>query len=65
MCCGRRVGVETADTSCVYSDSQLAFLGPGLPLFFTYIKASILILVVLSVIFCLFAVISNVLGKGC
>lgn len=64
-CCGRRVVLEEVNTNCCYSNNQLAFLGPGLPLFFTFIKVAIMTFLILSCVFCLFAVITNVLAGNC
>lgn len=44
---------------------KLAYLGPGIPLLFSFIQNSLIFLVVLTVIFAAFAIYSNVVGDFC
>lgn len=64
-CCGRRVGPETVETSCNIEPTQLSFLGPGVPLFFHFLKSAILLLLLLLVIFSAFNIYSNVVSSSC
>lgn len=43
----------------------MAFLGPGIPLYFTFLRNSILLLLLLGIVFTAFAFYSNVTGKDC
>lgn len=52
-------------TKCMYNSSEFSFLGPGIPLFFKYLKYSIILLVLFSLIFSIFGIYSNIMGKDC
>lgn len=64
-CCGRRLGIPNLGTKYCYSDMELSFLGPGLPLFFVYIKVCILLLFMLSLVFCAYALGTNAVCADC
>ena len=44
---------------------ELSFLGSGLPLFFTFIRNAVILLFILSIIFCGFALYSNIVTGDC
>ena len=44
---------------------DLNYLGPGVPLMFTFIKMSIVLLTILLVLFSIYAMVSNLQGKSC
>lgn len=44
---------------------KLAYLGPGIPLLFSFTQNSIIFLVLLAVIFAAFAIYSNITGNYC
>lgn len=64
-CCERRVGTKEETGECCYDNIKLAYIGPGIPLMFTFIKNSIILLMALSGIFVSFAVYSNIKGGSC
>lgn len=59
------MGPETVETSCNIEPTQLSFLGPGVPLFFHFLKSTILLLLLLLLVFSGFAVYSNVAASEC
>ncbi len=64
-CCGRKIGdIEVPTISC-YQSEQLSFLGVGLPLFFSFLRYSILLLFILGLIFCIFGLYTNIVSKNC
>jgi hypothetical protein len=44
---------------------KLSFLGPGVPLFFNYIRLTVLMLVIMSIVFVCFSLVSNLLANDC
>lgn len=40
-------------------------MGPGVPLFFKFLQNSIILLIVLSLVFCIFALYSNIVSTDC
>lgn len=44
---------------------ELSFLGPGLPLFFVYIKVCILVLFMVFLVFCVFGIVTNLISSDC
>lgn len=64
-CCTRKVGVEEVETSCNIEPTQLSFLGPGVPLFFHFLKSAIIILILMLLIFSAFCIYSNVSSSDC
>lgn len=50
---------------CCYDSIKLAYLGPGVPLLFTFIKNSIILLLLLTMVFVVFALATNVFGSYC
>lgn len=44
---------------------KLAYIGPGIPLLFEFIKNSIVLLLVLALVFMAFALYSNIKGGNC
>jgi hypothetical protein len=48
-----------------YQSDQLSFLGVGLPLFFSYLRYSILLLFILALVFCIFGLYTNIVSKDC
>lgn len=50
---------------CCYDNMKLAYIGPGIPLLFEFIKNSIILLLVLTLVFVAFALYSNIKGGNC
>jgi hypothetical protein len=44
---------------------QLSFLGPGIPLFFLYLRMTIVLLLIMALIFTVFAMYSNYVTGDC
>ena len=44
---------------------KLSFLGPGIPLFFNYIRLTVLLLTIMSIVFVSFSLASNLLTNDC
>jgi phosphotransferase system glucose/maltose/N-acetylglucosamine-specific IIC component len=53
------------ETTCNIEVNQLSFLGPGVPLFFLFLKYIVLLLLLMSVLFMGFAIISNATSNDC
>lgn len=62
-CCGFQIENETMSIFCDTVD--LSFLGPGLPLYFGFIKASIMFLILLAIVYTTYGLYSNRKGKFC
>ena len=61
----RRVGEEVVVTHCNIDPKQLSFLGPGVPLFFLFLKSVIILLTLMAIIFSVFSIYSNVVSSDC
>jgi hypothetical protein len=59
------VGVEKVAAHCSINPTDLSFLGPGVPLFFLFLKSAIILLLMMLVIFSAFALYSNIMSNDC
>ena len=64
-CCGRKIGDIDVPVEGCYQSEQLSFLGVGLPLFFSFLRYSILLLFILGLTFCIFGLYTNIISKNC
>jgi hypothetical protein len=66
VCCDRRIGEKDVSIPYFYSPKrELVFLGPGVPLLFVFIQNGVAILLVLTLVFSVYATISNLMGDSC
>ena len=59
------IGNEILQKTFVYDNIKLAFIGPGIPLLFTFMRNCIILLFSVVVIFVAFAFYSNYKGGNC
>lgn len=62
-CCGVQIENEPMGICCSLVD--LSFLGPGIPLYFGFVKASMLFFLITSLIYSTFGIIVNGGGSYC
>ena len=53
------------ETECNINPKQLSFLGPGVPLFFLFLKSVIILLILMTIIFAIFGLYSNFSSSDC
>jgi hypothetical protein len=64
-CCHRRIGGEPVELDCNINPKQLSFLGPGVPLFFLFLRCTMVLLLLMAVIFSAFCLYSNITSTDC
>lgn len=57
--------VENEPMTIFCDNSELSFLGPGIPLYFGFLKACMLFFIVASVIYTTYGMIMNARGNEC
>lgn len=50
---------------CCYDNSKLAFLGPGIPLLFGFVKYSAILLLILCLVYTVMSLYTNIKGGSC
>ncbi|KAL4497851.1 hypothetical protein ABPG72_000606 [Tetrahymena utriculariae] len=63
QCCGYPIDNQEISVFC--NNEELSFLGPGMPLYFGFIKASLVFLTITALIYTIYGMILNHLGSYC
>jgi hypothetical protein len=64
-CCHKKIGSEEVETSCNIDPTQFSFLGPGVPLYFLFLRSITMVLLIMAIIFMGFSIYSNVVSNDC
>lgn len=59
QCCDRLIGIEGNIPFSCYNTNELLFLGPGIPLYFMFVRQSFYLIVIELLVFGIYAVFTN------
>lgn len=62
-CCGHQIENTPLDINC--DNTELGFLGAGIPLFFEFTKFCMTISLIISIVSSIYGFTKNVAGDGC